>query len=31
LIGGLAQGLSYSTSHYVLYDREKFDIERAKE
>lgn len=31
LIGGLAQGLSYSTSHFVLYDREKFDINRASE
>lgn len=31
LLGNMAQGLSYSTSHYVLYDRERFDIERATE
>ena len=31
LLGNMAQGLSYSTSHYVLYDRERFEIERAQE
>ena len=31
LLGSMAQGLSYSTSHFVLYDRERFDIRRAQE
>jgi hypothetical protein len=31
LLGILAQGLSYSTSHFVLYDREKFEIARVVE
>lgn len=31
LLGGLAQGLSYSTSHFVLYDRDTFDVHRAQE
>jgi len=28
LLGSMAQGLSYSTSHWVLYDRERFDMAR---
>lgn len=29
ILGGIAQGLSYSTSHMMLYDEETFKEERA--
>ena len=31
LLGMFAQGLSYSTSHFVLYDRERFELARAND